>query len=97
MGVNFVALERLSLASLVVQMVKNQPAMQETRVRYLGWEDSPGEGDSYPLQSSCLENSMDRGAYHTTVHRVAKTRTQLKQLSTLGELRSHMPRDAANK
>ena len=28
----------------------------------LGWEDSPGEGNNYPLQYSCLENSMDRGA-----------------------------------
>ena len=30
-------------------------------VRSLGWEDSPWEGNGYPLQWSCLENSMDRG------------------------------------
>ena len=44
---------------LVAQLVKNQPAMQVTLVRSLGWEDSPGEGKGYPLQFSGLENSMD--------------------------------------
>ena len=38
---------------------------------------SPGGGHSDPLQDSCLENSMDRGAWWTTVYRVAKSRTQL--------------------
>ena len=36
-------------ASLVAQLVKNLPAMQETRVRSLGWEDPLGEGKGYPL------------------------------------------------
>ena len=49
-------------ASLVAQTVKHLPTMRETRVRSLGLEDSPGEGDSNPLQYSCLENPMDRGA-----------------------------------
>ena len=31
------------------------------------WERSPGEGNDYPLQYSCLENSMDRGAWQATV------------------------------
>ena len=35
---------------------------------------SPGGGHSNPLQNSCLENPMDRGAWWATVHRVAKTR-----------------------
>ena len=39
-------------ASLVAQLVKNPPAMQETPVRFLGWEDSPGEGVGYPLRYS---------------------------------------------
>ena len=43
---------------------------------------SPGEGSGNPLQYSCLENPMDRGACWATVHGVAKSRTQLKQLST---------------
>ena len=36
---------------------------------------SPGEGNGNPLQDSCLVNSMDRGAWRTTVHRAAKSRT----------------------
>ena len=38
---------------------------------------SPGEGKGYPLQYSCLENSMDRGAWQVTVHGVSKSQTQL--------------------
>ena len=36
---------------------------------------SPGEGNGYPVQYSCLENSMDRGAWWATVHGVAKSQT----------------------
>ena len=36
-----------------------------------------GEGNGNPLQYSCLENSMDRGAWWATVHAVAKSWTQL--------------------
>ena len=36
---------------------------------------SPGEGNGNPLQHSCLENPMDRGAWWTTVHGVTKSRT----------------------
>ena len=38
---------------------------------------SPGEGHGNPLQYSCLENPMDRGAWRATVHRVSKSRTLL--------------------
>ena len=38
---------------------------------------SPGGGDGNPLQDSCLENSMDRGAWWATVHGVTKSQTQL--------------------
>ena len=38
---------------------------------------SPGEGQGHPLQHSCLENSMDRGAWRATVHGVTKSQTQL--------------------
>ena len=41
---------------------------------------SPGGGHGNPLQYSCLENPMDRGAWRTTVHRVTKNWTQLKWL-----------------
>ena len=48
----------------------------------LGSGSSPGEGIGYPLQYSCLENFMNKGTWWATVHRVAKSRTQMKQLST---------------
>ena len=44
-------------------------------VQSLGWEDSPGEGNGNPLQYSCQENPMDRGAWWATVHGVAKSQT----------------------
>ena len=47
-------------------MVKNPPAKQEK------WVQSPGEGNGNPLQYSCLENPMDRGASRATVHGVTK-------------------------
>ena len=50
-------------ASLVAQMVKHLPAIQETWVQSLGQEDSPGEGNGDPLQYSCLENSVGGGAW----------------------------------
>ena len=40
------------MASLIAQFVKNPPAVQETLVGFLGWEDSPVEGIGYPLQYS---------------------------------------------
>ena len=45
----------------------------------LGREDSPGGGHGNPLQYSCLENPMDRGAWQATVHRVTKSQTRLKR------------------
>ena len=48
-------------------------------IRGLGW--SPGGGHSNPLQHSCQENPMDRGAQQASVHRVAKSWTRLKWLS----------------
>ena len=43
---------------------------------------SPGGGHGNPLQCSCLENSMDRGAWWAMVHGVAKSQTRLKRIST---------------
>ena len=59
-----------SWASFVTQLVKNPPAMLETWVRSLVWEDSPGEGKGYSLQYSSLENSIG-----CLVSGVAKSRT----------------------
>mgnify|MGYP006996722782 CR=1 FL=1 len=49
--------------------------MQETQV-----DPWAGEGDGNPFQYSCLENSLDSGAWWAIVHRVAKSWTRLKQL-----------------
>ena len=54
-------------------VVKNLPAMQETWVWIPGLGRSPGEGNGYPLQYSCLENSMDREIWWATVHKVSKS------------------------
>ena len=44
-----------------------------------GWEKSPGRGHGHPLQYSCLENPMVRGAWRAKVHRIAKIQTQLSK------------------
>ena len=61
-------------ASLVVQMVKNLCSAGDLGL-IPGSGRSPGEGNGNPLQYSCLENYMDRGAWWATVHRVARSRT----------------------
>ena len=43
---------------------------------------SSGGGHGNPVQYSCLENPMDRGAWQAKVHRVAQSQTQLMRLST---------------
>ena len=62
-------------------MIRNMPA-NAGDVRGVGLIPglgrSPGGGRGNPLQYSCLENPMDRGAWLATVHGVAKSRAQLK-------------------
>ena len=69
----------------VALVVKNLPG-NAGEVRHVGsipeLGGSPGEGYGNPLQSSCLKNHMDRGAWWATVHGVAKSQTRLKLLST---------------
>ena len=66
-------------------VVKNPPA-NAGDIRDMGSvpgsERSPGEGKGNPLQYSCLENPMDRGAWWATVHGTTKIQKELKQLST---------------
>ena len=65
-------------------MVKNLPANAgDVRDAGLipGLGRPPGVGHGNPLQYSCLENPMDRGAWQATVHSVAKSQTRLKGLS----------------
>ena len=74
-------------ASQVVLAVRNPPANAED-MRDLGLIPrsgvSPWEGHGNPLQYSCLENPMDRGAWQATVHGVSKSRKRLKQLNRQG-------------
>ena len=73
------------LTSQVALVVKNLPDNSEDlrdtgSIPWLG--RSPGGGHGNTLQCSCLENPTDRGAWHAMVHRITKSRTRLKQLST---------------
>ena len=52
--------------------------MQETQVQSLGWGDSPGKGNGNPLHYSCLENSINKGAWWATVHGVTKNWTRFR-------------------
>ena len=66
-------------------MVKNLPAnagdVRDTGL-VQGLGRSRGGGHGNLLQYSCLENLINRGAWQFMVHRIAKSQTQLKQLST---------------
>ena len=59
-------------ASLVTQDGKESDCNAGDPGSIPGSERLPGEGNGYPLQCSCLENSMDRGAWQVIVHRVAQ-------------------------
>ena len=70
-------------------MINCLSMMWETRVQSLDWEDpwvgkipglgrSPGEGNGNPLQYSCIENSVDGGAWWATVRGVAESQTRVR-------------------
>ena len=66
-------------ASLVAQLVKNLPACNAGDLGLIpGSGRSPGEENGNPLQYSCLENPMDRGAWQATVHEVARVMRLLR-------------------
>ena len=69
----------IARASLVAQMVKSLPAMQETQVQSQSQEDplekGLGEGNGIPLQYSCLGNPMGGGTWRAIRHGVAKSRS----------------------
>ena len=67
----------IQLSSLVAQMVKNPPAVLETWVRSLGWENPLEKG-----MASCFSNLVwripkDRGAWLAAVHRITKNQTRM--------------------
>jgi len=69
--------DSVSRASLVAQMVKNPPAMPETWVQPLGWEDPLQEGVATHSSILGWRSPMDRGAWRATIHGVTKNRTRL--------------------
>ena len=64
----------LAGASLVAQLVKNLPAVQENRVRSLSWENAL---EKEMATHSSLENLMDRGAWRAAIHGVTKSQARL--------------------
>ena len=65
----------LSRASPVAQTVKHRPAVQETCVQFLGWEDPLKEGMGTHSSIRAWKISMDKEAWRATVHGVKKSRT----------------------
>ena len=64
-------------ASLIAQSVKNLPAIQETPVRSLGWEDPLGKEMATHYSTLAWRIPMDRGARQAAVYRVTRSQTQL--------------------
>ena len=54
-------------------VVKNLSANERFEGLIPGSERYPGEGNGYPFQNSCLENSMDRGGWWARIHGVTKS------------------------
>ena len=77
-----VRMHTLTWSSQVALVLKNLPAnagdVRDTGL-IPGWGRSPRGGNGTPLQNSCLENPMDRGAWWATVHGVAESRTRLTE------------------
>ena len=69
-------------------MVKNSQANARDTGLIPGSGRSPGGGQGNTLQYFCLGNPMDRGAWWTTVHEVAKSQTLLSNKTTITNMRS---------
>ena len=85
---NSLLLSHLGRASQVVLVIKNLP-VNAGDIKDVGsipgWGRSPGEVNGNPLRYSCLENSMDRGAWQATFHGIAKDRTWLTEHEPLAK------------
>ena len=69
----------------MVQTVKNLPAMQETQVRSLGWEDLLEKKIATPCSILVWRIPMDRGAWWVTVHEVAESDTTERLTQHMGD------------
>ena len=67
----------IQFSSMVAQMIKNPPAMQETWVRPLGWENPPEKDMATCFSILAWRIPKDRGAWLAAVHRITKNRTRL--------------------
>ena len=70
----------------MAQLVKNPPASAGDAGSIPGSGRYPGGGHDNPLQYSCLENPMDRGAWWATVHGVTKNQTRLSRQAHMLEV-----------
>ena len=68
----------VAMTSQVALAAKNLPANAGDLGSIPGLGRSLGEGNGNPLQYSCLDNPMDRGAWRATLHGITKSRAQLK-------------------
>ena len=73
---HLIMLTRHDCASLVAQMVKNLPAVWETWVQSLGWEEALEKGMATHSSILTWRIPRDRGAWWVTVHGVAKSWTE---------------------
>ena len=71
-----------SWASPVAQLAKNSPAMQETWVQSLGWEDPMKKEMTTHSSILAWKTPMDREAWWAVIHRVAKSQARQERLST---------------
>ena len=77
---------------MVVQKIKKSACNAGNPGWISGSGRSPEEGNGYPLQYSCLENTIDRGAWQATFHGVIRSQTRLSNSHFLeGELSVYMP------
>ena len=74
---NWISVHTLDFVGLPWWLSKESACNERDQGLIPGLGRSPGEGNGFPLQYSCLENSMDRGAWQATVHGVAKSQTPL--------------------
>ena len=72
-------------------MVKNPPANAGDAGLIAGSGRAPGEGNGNPLQYSCLENSIDRVAWHAIVHGVARESDTTQRLNKTKIISKQIP------
>ena len=78
-GGRWIASSQLAISFPGGSVAKNLPANVRDAFSIPGSGRCPGRGTGNPLQYSCLENSMERGAWQATVHVITKSRTQLTE------------------